>query len=236
MTLPTSHPFRGVFPAITTPFNADGSVDHEFLREHAQWMMSQGCSGMVPLGSLGEGNTLEFDEKVAILKTLVEALGEVVAAGAHPGRVTALLSRDTAPLRASTRPSTRAPDWTVIEVSAITVPTKVVPVPSVAPTEIIVSCSTPKLRCSRPCEPSAPAAASATMRSIGLRRRNCTPSGSEAGSCEPRVGDEDTVKPLESGVVVQPTMAHEATNVDFQATAGVAGGWRPPAQPQREYV
>ena len=72
----TKRIFEGVLPAITTPFNADGSVDHAFLHEHAQWMMSEGCSGLVPLGSLGEGNTLEFDEKVAILKTLVAALGD----------------------------------------------------------------------------------------------------------------------------------------------------------------
>lgn len=72
----TKRVFEGVLPAITTPFSADGSVDHGFLREHAQWMMSEGCSGMVPLGSLGEGNTLEFDEKIAILKTLVDALGD----------------------------------------------------------------------------------------------------------------------------------------------------------------
>lgn len=72
----TKRVFEGVLPAITTPFSADGSVDHGFLREHAQWMMSEGCSGMVPLGSLGEGNTLEFDEKIAVLKTLVDALGD----------------------------------------------------------------------------------------------------------------------------------------------------------------
>ena len=28
--------FEGVFPAITTPFNRDGSVDHGFLRAHAR--------------------------------------------------------------------------------------------------------------------------------------------------------------------------------------------------------
>ncbi|GAA4010574.1 dihydrodipicolinate synthase family protein [Deinococcus rubellus] len=67
--------FEGVFPAITTPFNADGSVDHAFLREHAQWMMRAGCKGIVPLGSLGEGNTLEHAEKLAVLDTLVAALG-----------------------------------------------------------------------------------------------------------------------------------------------------------------
>ncbi len=68
--------FSGVFPAITTPFTADGSVDHVFLRDHAQWMMAAGCAGLVPLGSLGEGNTLTGDEKRAILETLVDALGE----------------------------------------------------------------------------------------------------------------------------------------------------------------
>ncbi|WP_407572304.1 dihydrodipicolinate synthase family protein [Deinococcus altitudinis] len=66
--------FEGVFPAITTPFNTDGSVDHGFLREHAKWMMDAGCKGIVPLGSLGEGNTLDHDEKLAVLATLVDAL------------------------------------------------------------------------------------------------------------------------------------------------------------------
>jgi len=67
--------FEGVFPAITTPFNTDGSVDHGFLREHARWMMDAGCKGIVPLGSLGEGNTLDHAEKLAVLETLVGALG-----------------------------------------------------------------------------------------------------------------------------------------------------------------
>ena len=67
--------FEGVFPAITTPFNQGGSVDHGFLREHARWMMDAGCAGMVPLGSLGEGNTLEHAEKLSVLETLVGALG-----------------------------------------------------------------------------------------------------------------------------------------------------------------
>ncbi|ACO47427.1 dihydrodipicolinate synthase family protein [Deinococcus deserti] len=68
--------FEGVFPAITTPFHQDGSVDHAFLRDHARWMMREGSRGIVPLGSLGEGNTLEESEKIAILETLVDALGD----------------------------------------------------------------------------------------------------------------------------------------------------------------
>jgi len=64
----------GVLPAITTPFNADGSIDHAFLAKHAQLMADAGCTAIVPLGSLGEAATLSFDDKVAILKTLVQAL------------------------------------------------------------------------------------------------------------------------------------------------------------------
>ena len=70
--------WEGVMPAITTPFNEDGSVDHVFLAEHASWMIDAGCTGMVPLGSLGEGATLDFDEKLAVLETLVGAIGDRV--------------------------------------------------------------------------------------------------------------------------------------------------------------
>jgi 4-hydroxy-tetrahydrodipicolinate synthase len=66
--------WRGVLPAITTPFDADLQVDHAFLAEHARWMVDQGCVGVVPGGSLGEAATLAFDEKVAVVRTLVGAL------------------------------------------------------------------------------------------------------------------------------------------------------------------
>jgi dihydrodipicolinate synthase/N-acetylneuraminate lyase len=66
--------WRGVIPAMTTAFKPDYSVDHAFITKHARWMVDHGCAGIVSLGSLGEGATLRFEEKVAILKTLVRAL------------------------------------------------------------------------------------------------------------------------------------------------------------------
>ena len=69
--------WQGVIPAITTPFSENGEVDHKFLARHAQWMIENGCNGIVALGSLGEGATLTFDEKVSVLKTLVGELNEV---------------------------------------------------------------------------------------------------------------------------------------------------------------
>jgi len=67
--------FRGVLPAITTPFTEELEVDHAFLAKHVAWLVEAGASGIVPLGSLGEGATLSFDEKLQILKTCVEACG-----------------------------------------------------------------------------------------------------------------------------------------------------------------
>ena len=72
----TTSPFRHVLPAITTPFRSDDTVDHGFLGTHARWQLDAGCSGVIPLGSLGEGATLDVDEKVAILRTLVAACGK----------------------------------------------------------------------------------------------------------------------------------------------------------------
>jgi 1-pyrroline-4-hydroxy-2-carboxylate deaminase len=67
--------WTGVLTAITTPFTANGDVDHEFLGRHAAWLLDNGCTGLVPLGSLGEGATLSHEEKRAVLRTCVQAAG-----------------------------------------------------------------------------------------------------------------------------------------------------------------
>ena len=66
--------WAGVFPAITTPFHDDFSIDHDALGKHARWLIESGCVGIVALGSLGESQTLSSDEKVQILETLRKAL------------------------------------------------------------------------------------------------------------------------------------------------------------------
>ncbi len=66
--------WRGVFPAITTPFRDDLSVDHTFLSQHIEAMIASGCEGLVPLGSLGEAATLDHDEKRAVLQTCVDTV------------------------------------------------------------------------------------------------------------------------------------------------------------------
>lgn len=64
----------GVMPAMTTCFDSSLQIDHGFMARHAEWLIENGCTGIVSLGSLGEAATLALDEKIAILKNIVGAL------------------------------------------------------------------------------------------------------------------------------------------------------------------
>lgn len=70
--------WQGVFPAITTPFTDSLEVDCEALTAHVRWLVDEGCNAIVPLGSLGEGATLAFSEKIDVIKTCVSAVGDRV--------------------------------------------------------------------------------------------------------------------------------------------------------------
>jgi 4-hydroxy-tetrahydrodipicolinate synthase len=70
--------WRGVMPATTTAFNEDLTVDHKFVATHARWLIDNGCTGIVTPGSLGESATLTVDEKKAIWKTVIDAVGDRV--------------------------------------------------------------------------------------------------------------------------------------------------------------
>jgi len=66
--------WKGVMPATLTQFNADLTIDHALLAEHGKWLVDSGCTAIICHGSLGEGATLSFDEKIALQKTYVDAL------------------------------------------------------------------------------------------------------------------------------------------------------------------
>ena len=89
MTMQQSQ-WAGVFPAITTPFRDDQSVDHDALAAHVRWLADAGCAGIVTGGSLGEAATLSFDEKVAINATCVRAIdGRIPVVAGIAGLATA---------------------------------------------------------------------------------------------------------------------------------------------------
>ena len=66
--------WKGVMPATLTQFNADLTIDHGLMAEHGKWLIDNHCTAIVCHGSLGEGATLSFQEKLALQKTYVAAL------------------------------------------------------------------------------------------------------------------------------------------------------------------
>jgi 4-hydroxy-tetrahydrodipicolinate synthase len=66
--------WKGVMPALTTSFDTDLRVDHGFMAEHCGWLLENGCAGILALGSLGEGATLSFAEKLDVIRTCVKAV------------------------------------------------------------------------------------------------------------------------------------------------------------------
>lgn len=70
--------WKGVMPAVTTCFDENLNIDHEFTAKHVKWLVENGCTGIVCNGSLGEGATLTFEEKVSLWKTCIEAVSDKV--------------------------------------------------------------------------------------------------------------------------------------------------------------
>lgn len=70
---------RGLVPAPVTPFSPDGAVDHATLAGYGTWLAGfDGVKGLVCLGHAGEGTFLTGEEQVAVIRTLVEAVGGAV--------------------------------------------------------------------------------------------------------------------------------------------------------------
>jgi 1-pyrroline-4-hydroxy-2-carboxylate deaminase len=68
------HDWAGVFPAITTPFRPDLTIDYQALESQLEKFTQSGCQGIVALGSLGEAPVLETQEKLEILRQAARML------------------------------------------------------------------------------------------------------------------------------------------------------------------
>lgn len=64
--------WRGVFPAATTQFHSDFSLNIPGTLEHVEAMIQAGIHGLVMLGTVGENCSLEYPEKLEVLKATVD--------------------------------------------------------------------------------------------------------------------------------------------------------------------
>ncbi len=71
-----SAPFGLLATAMITPFTRDGRVDHETAWRLARDLSDNGTDTLVVTGTTGESPTLSDDEKLALYKTVVDAVKE----------------------------------------------------------------------------------------------------------------------------------------------------------------
>jgi 4-hydroxy-tetrahydrodipicolinate synthase len=68
-------PWSGVFPAVTTQFDAAGEVDIAATQAVQVALVRDGVHGLVLLGTVGENNSLSAEEKRAVLAAAVKVVG-----------------------------------------------------------------------------------------------------------------------------------------------------------------
>jgi 4-hydroxy-tetrahydrodipicolinate synthase len=79
--MPADIDLTGVFPAMTTPFDADERIDYDQLRADARRLEAAGVDGLVPCGSTGESATLTHEEHVHVVDAVVDVVDVPVIAG-----------------------------------------------------------------------------------------------------------------------------------------------------------
>ena len=68
----------GTGVALITPFQSDGSIDHEALTNIVNFNIDNGIDYLVVLGTTAESATLSSSEKKAVIDTILEANDERV--------------------------------------------------------------------------------------------------------------------------------------------------------------
>lgn len=76
--------FKGSLPALVTPLKG-GQLDIDALKHLVEWQISEGSTGLVPVGTTGESPTLSHDEHETVIAEVVKAAASRVPVVAGAG-------------------------------------------------------------------------------------------------------------------------------------------------------
>ena len=68
--------FTGAGVAIVTPFNADGSVNYDSLRNMLEYQVENGTDAIIICGTTGEASTLTDEEQISVVKFAVDVINK----------------------------------------------------------------------------------------------------------------------------------------------------------------
>jgi len=90
--------FKGIIPAVLTPFNNKGEFDEEAQRENLRFLIENGVHGLMVNGSTGEAENLSREERRKNVELAVEEAGGkipvIAGTGVPSTKVTIDLSKD----------------------------------------------------------------------------------------------------------------------------------------------
>ena len=66
-----------LFAALLTPFTSNGEVDVSAIPPHLRWLEERRVDGVVPCGTTGEGPSLSFTERQAVIDTVLQHRGKL---------------------------------------------------------------------------------------------------------------------------------------------------------------
>lgn len=79
---------QGIIVPMITPFDQKEQVDYHALKKMVNYLINEGVHGLFPLGSTGEGYALSFEQKKAIIETVLETTNQRVPVYAGTGAIT----------------------------------------------------------------------------------------------------------------------------------------------------
>jgi 4-hydroxy-tetrahydrodipicolinate synthase len=69
---------QGLFVPQFSAFKKNNDVDFAATKEHGEYLLSQGVSGLVPFGTFGEGSSLSLKERIRVIPCIISnSLGDI---------------------------------------------------------------------------------------------------------------------------------------------------------------
>lgn len=90
--------YKGSIPALMTPMTEDGSINFDQFQTFVDWQITEGSSGLVPVGTTGESPTLSHQEHINVVKACVDAAAGrvpvIAGAGSNSTREAIMLTQE----------------------------------------------------------------------------------------------------------------------------------------------
>jgi 4-hydroxy-tetrahydrodipicolinate synthase len=97
--------FKGLYTALVTPFNKDGSLDIKAFQDLVEWQIQEGIAGIVVMGTTGESPTITFEERDVLVKTCINTVNKraqvIVGTGSNSTETTIKYTKHAKELGAS---------------------------------------------------------------------------------------------------------------------------------------